>query len=137
MGDLTNLKIYASRDYFTILVRNMFTNVGIKHQKEDAYRWKTPSIAFWPQRLNFVIWCATSGCGVAANMLKDDQTGSFLRFHVAFTIRRLLYELRSPLPGDNTFDPVSLSYDKAAYERISKEFGAPKDFRFTHGSNGG
>lgn len=137
--DLVNLKIYVSKDYFEVRVRDLFTNLDIKHRKGDSHRWiRGPNLSFWPQMLNFTLWCSTGGCGVAENMMNDDQAGSFFRFHVAFTTRRLLYELKAILPGDKMFDPVDVSYDKVALERIRNEFTpSTQDFRFTYGSNGG
>ena len=58
----------------------------------------------------------------------------FLRFHVAFTMRRLLKELGVPLPGDKAFDRMNNPYDKVALEWLMNEF-KPKsrDFRLQVG----
>ena len=66
------------------------------------------------------------------------------RFHVYFTVRRILFQLSgiqsiSALPGDPTFKQFDNPCDKSAYERIYREFGiAPSsDFRFTGGDHHG
>ena len=69
---------------------------------------------------------------------------AFYQFHVYFTIRRILYQLRginhiSALPGDPTFNKSSNNYDLPSYKKICAEFGIDpsRDFRLTHGKNNG
>ena len=81
---------------------------------------------YWPQQLNFAVWCATTGCSISSRLLFEDenfsripktdgelrlpkQVRSFLWFHVYFTVRRILHELgiiqnSVALPGDDAFD---------------------------------
>ena len=104
---------------------------------------------YWPQQLNFAVFCATQGCGISREIFGSGlsltpQIRAFYQFHVYFTIRRILYQLggiqkKSALPGDPTFNPLSNHYDVASYKRICAEFKvAPSsDFRFTHGKNNG
>ena len=76
-----------------------------------------PHISFWPQQLNFALWCATTGCGMSRDILFSSgssldlspQLRSFYLFHVYFTARRILYEMggiqsMSALPDDPTFN---------------------------------
>ena len=60
-------------------------------------------MSYWPQQLNFALWCATTGCGISICSLFDDdmtdselklppQVRSFLLFHVYFTVRHILWE---------------------------------------------
>ena len=72
------------------------------------------------------------------------QVRSFFRFHVYFTVRRILFELGGvqnslPLPGDTSFNQTENKYDIPSFERICAEFGiSPNaDFRFTRGDNHG
>jgi len=62
-----------------------------------------------------------------------------MKFHVLFTIRRILYELKVALPKDIGFKPLSNPYNKVAYEKICKEFNVPlnSDFRYRGGDNHG
>ena len=117
---------------------------------------------YWPQQLNFAVWCATTGCGVNSrilfeNKMKDGihdvtddelylskQVRSYLWFHDYFTIRRILHELGGiqnsvALPGDDAFDQKNNTYDIPSYKRLCNEFGiSPStDFRFHHGMNPG
>ena len=62
----------------------------------------------------------------------------FLKFHVYFTVRRVLYELGVPLPDEDAFDQVNNTYTKSAFEALCNEFGVVNaDFRWIRGRNHG
>ena len=105
-------------------------------------------MSYWPQQLNFAVWCATTGSGISRQILFElkfsQQLSSFYLFHVYFTIRRILFEMGciqsvSALPGDPTFSQTNNKYDIASYNRICKEFGIDlsSDFRYKSGENHG
>ena len=67
-----------------------------------------------------------------------------MRFHVYFTVRRILSEMGGiqnicSLPDDPAFNQIENRYDKASYQRLCAEFGiaSSADFRFTFGQNHG
>ena len=92
----------------------------------------------WPQQLNLATWCATGGCGVTVDWGDfPPEVRSLLKFHVIFTIRRLLYEMGCALPDDTGFNQISNPHDLAAIDRIKREFNALTDFRNKRGPNGG
>ena len=97
-----------------------------------------PKMKYWPQQLNFALWCATTGSGISREILNklSQQLRGFFLFHVYFTVRRILFEMGgiqsfSALPGDLTFSQTDNKYDVPSYKRICA------DFRFTHGQNHG
>ena len=107
-------------------------------------------MSYWPQQLNFAVWCVTTGCGISREVFDKDhstlgfpaQVYSFYQFHVYFTVRGILYQLVgiqsiSALPGDPTFSQTNDKYDVSSYNRICNEFGidSSSDFRFTGGKN--
>ena len=73
-------------------------------------------MSFWPQQLNFALWCATTGCGVSREMLfsnstlqLSEQIRTFYQFHVYYTTRKILYEMggiqsKNALPDDPAFN---------------------------------
>ena len=154
---LKRLDIFATpTDYFSIPVRDIFTNTVIKHTSgKESREWLAgPNIRYWPQQLNFAVWCATTGCGVSHRLLFEDDTDHELKlppqirailwFHVYFTIRRILFQIGGvqssiALPGDPPFDDKDNRYDQPSYERICKEFNisTDHDFRFHKGDNHG
>lgn len=135
---LTNMNIYVSpNDYFPVKFPNVFKETVLEYPGQTLYDWKSePNLKYWPQQLNFAVWCATSGCGVC---IQERELKTYppivqglLKFHVYFTIRRILYELGAPLPNDDAFQQTNNMYDKTAYERLCNEFNVSNkpDFRF-------
>ena len=102
---------------------------------------------YWPQQLNFAVFCATQVCGISREIFDEGrsltpQIRTFYQFHVYFTVRWVLYQLggiqnMNAFLGDPTFNPLSNHYDVASYKRICAEFGIEpsSDFRFTVGKN--
>ena len=127
---LINHEIYVTpTDKFQIKFRDIFTDTMLTHYSgKEARRWLSgPNMNLWNEQLNWAVWCSTSGCRISSRILFQDkmadgvhdltdselhlppQIRSFFRFHVYFTIRRLLFELGGiqntfALPGDPTFN---------------------------------
>ena len=163
--NLVQQEIYVTpSEKFKIKFRDIFTDTVITHRSShESRRWLAgPNFEYWPQTLNFVFYCATTGCGVSRRILFEDkmrdgkndltdselkippQVRSFFWFHVYFTVRRILFELGGPqnflpLPGDTAFSQTENKYDIPSFKRICAEFGiSPNaDFRFTRGDNHG
>ena len=79
IADLFNkqVKIYVTpTDYFTTKFRQIFTKTQIKFtQAKYARKWLAkPDMSFWPQQLNFALWCATTGCGISREMLFSNSS---------------------------------------------------------------
>ena len=157
IGDALNkeLRIYVTpTDFFTTKFRQIFKDTQIQFTTAKYGRkWLGgPHMSFWPQQLNFALWCATTGCGISRDILFSSdssldlspQLGSFYLFHVYFTVRRILYEMggiqsTSALPDDPTFNQKDNHYDISLYKRICAKFQVDPsaDFRFTYGQNHG
>ena len=160
---LKRLDIFATpTDSFSVPVRDIFTNTVIKHtSSKESHEWLAgPNMRYWPQQLNFAVWCATTGCGVSLRSLLEERMGgidvtdhelklppqirAILWFHVYFTIRRILFQMGGiqssiALPGDPPFNEKDNRYDIPSYKRICKEFNIPtdSDFRCHKGDNHG
>ena len=124
---------------------------------EESHSWLSgPNMKYFPQKLSFAIFCASTACGISNRLLfedkmKDsndltddeihlpDQIRIILRFHLYFTTRRILNEKGVPLPGDPIFKQSNNRYNVTAYKPICAEFGIDpnSDFRFTAGNNKG
>ena len=148
------LNIYVTPDqYFTTKFREIFQKTKLTHHSgKESKTWLAgPNIKYWPQQLNFAVWCATTGCGISREIFDDNnaiplppQVRAFYKFHIYFTVRRILYQMggiqsMSALPGDPTFNQFNNKYDVASYKRICNVFGfaSSSDFRFTKGANHG
>ena len=134
IGDILNkeLKIYVTpTEFFTTKFREIFKKTQIKFTTAKYGRkWiKGPSLSFWPQQLNFALWCATTGYGISRDTLfptgylnLSPQVRSFYQFHVYFTVRRILYEIGgiesvTALPDDPTFKQRDNKYEIASYKK--------------------
>ena len=150
-GEFFNQKInsfVSPTEYFTTKFREIFSKTQIKHTtgKESRSWLSGPKMKYWPQQLNFALWCATTGSGISREIMRElsQQLRAFYLFHVYFTVRRILFEMGgiqsfSALPGDPTFSQTENKYDSPSYKRICAEFGIDSntDFRFVHGQNHG
>ena len=73
---LINHDIYVtSSDKFSIKFRDIFHNNVIRHESgSESSRWsRGPNMSYWPQQLNFALWCATTGCGISIRTLYNDE----------------------------------------------------------------
>ena len=148
------LNIYVTPDqYFTTKFREIFQKTKLTHHSgKESKTWLAgPNMKYWPQQLNFAVWCATTGCGISREIFDDNSAiplqpnvRAFYKFHIYFTVRRILFQMGgiqsiSALPGDPTFNQFNNKYDVASYKRICNEFGVDpsSDFCFTRGANHG
>ena len=151
---LIKQKIYVTpTECFDVTFRDVFRDhiSGVEFHKWLPSR----NMDYWQDQLNFTVWCATMGCGIATRILFEDketdqglvlpsQVKSFFWSHVSFTVRRVLFALGGiqsvlALPGDPTFQATENHYDRPSYERLCREFGieASSCFRFNHDPNHG
>ena len=136
------------KEMFAGLIKIYVTPTSFFQVKFKSRAWLSgPNMKYWPQQLNFAVFCATQGCGILREVLElnmPDQIKAFYKFHVYFTVRRILFQMggiqsMSALPGDPSFNPSNNKYDVASYKRICGEFGIflTSDFRFTGRKNNG
>ena len=113
-----SIDIYATPDQcFTTKFREIFQKTRLTHHSgKESKKWLGgANMSYWPQQLNFAVWCATTGYGILHEIFDKvhstlgfpTQVYSFYQFHVYFTVRRILYQLGgiqsiSALPGDPT-----------------------------------
>ena len=131
---------HSQRDSTVVRFRDVFKSQQIKFtSSSECKKWKAgPNWKYWPQQLNLATWCATGGCGIGVDWNDfSPEVRSLLKFHVIFTIRRLLYEMGCALPDDTGFNQINNPHDLAGIDRIKREFNTPTDFRNKRGPNGG
>ena len=142
-NSLINLDIFVSpTKSFRAKMRNIFGKSMVRFTSGvQGNAWLNgPNYKYWPQQLNFSIWCATCECGISlAELDKYPKIiQGFLKFHVYFTVRRVLYELGVPLPDESAFSQTNNVYTKSAFEALCNEFGVVNAyFRFKRGRNHG
>ena len=125
--DIINQNIIFTSDgkSFKVSFPNVLEKYVLPYVKSDALvqRWHTDPVLYWQNQLNFVVYCAITGCGVDFNNhLKDTgMFGSLFKFHIYYRIRRILKEMSIALPQDTSWNAFDNSYDRSAYERICSE----------------
>ena len=142
-NSLINLDIFVTpKKSFRAKMRNVFGASMVRFTSgAQGNAWLNgPNYKYWPQQLNLALWCATCGCGIS--LVEIDKwpkvVQGFLKFHVYFTTRRVLYELGVPLPDESAFSQTNNVYTKSAFSSLCNEFGVVNaDFRFKRGRNHG
>ena len=135
----------TSGSSFKVKFPDVFDKNMPPYVESDAFvrSWNNTPMRFWQNQLNFAVWCATTGCGVSyEDHLSGDIPGfakSMFMFHVYYQIRRIIFELKAPLPTDQSWNAFDNSMDAKAYEKICAEFNVDKntDWRQKLDDNGG
>ena len=100
-------------DNFQVKFPNIFTNYPLGAVRVEQ------------SQLNFVVFCASSACGVSVEHLdaKEPMIRSIYRFHVYYHIRRILKILEIPLPYENSFNQYNNPYNHEKFIGICSEYG--------------
>ena len=95
------INIYVTPDsFFVTKFREIFQKTKITHNSvSEAKRWLGGQhMKYWPQQLNFTVFCATQGCGISREIFDSgltlpEQIRAIYKFHVYFTVRRILFQM--------------------------------------------
>ena len=115
-------------DSFQVKFPNVFTNypLGTVRIEDQKFKdWDHYKFTIWQSQLNFVVFCASSACGVSIEHLnaKEPMIRSIYRFHVYYHIRRILNILEIPLPYQNSFNQYNNPYNHEKFIGICSEYG--------------
>ena len=119
-------------DSFQVKFPNVFTNYPLGAVRVDDQRfkdWDHYKFNIWQSQLNFVVFCASSACGVSVEHLnaKEPMIRSIYRFHVYYHIRRILKILEIPLPYEISFNQYNNPYNHEKFIGICSEYGVSND----------
>ena len=119
-------------DSFQVRFPNVFTNypLGAVRVEDQKFKdWDHYKFTIWQLQLNFVVFCASSACGVSVEHLnaKEPMIRSKYRFHVYYHIRRILKILEIPLPYENSFNQYNNPYNHEKFIGICSEYGVSND----------
>ena len=119
-------------DSFQVKFPNVFTNypLGAVRVEDQKFKdWDHYKFTLWQSQLNFVVFCASSACGISVEHLnaKEPMIRSIYRFHVYYHIRRILKILEIPLPYQNSFNQYSNPYNHEKFIGICSEYGVSND----------
>ena len=119
-------------DSFQVKFPNVFMNypLGAVRVEDQRFKdWDHYKFTIWLSQLNFVVFCASSACGVSVEHLnaKEPRIRSIYRFHVYYHIRRILKILDIPLPYENSFNQYNNPYNHEKFIGICSEYGVSND----------
>ena len=119
-------------DSFQVKLPNVFTNYplsAVRVEDQKFKDWEHYKFTLWQSQLNFVVFCASSACGVSVEHMntKEPMIRSIYRFHVHYHIRRMLKILEIPLPYENTFNQYNNPYNHEKFIGICREYGVSND----------
>ena len=119
-------------DSFQVKFPNVFTNypLGAVRVEDQRFKdWDHYKFTTWQSQLNFVVFCASSACGVSVEHLnaKEPMIRSIYRFHVYYHIRKILKILENPLPYENSFNQYNNPYNHEMFIGICSEYGVSND----------
>ena len=92
--------------------------------------WNKAPMRLWQTQLNFVVFCASSACGVSSahlNYTNHPMIRSVYHFHVYYHVRRIFKKLQVPLPPETSFIAADNPYTESEFFRICEDYGVPKD----------
>ena len=119
-------------DSFQVKFPNVFTNypLGAVRVEDQRFKdWDHYKFTIWQSQLNFMVFCASSACGVSVEHLntKEPMIRSIYHFHVYYHIRRILKILEIPLRYENSFNQYKNPYNHEKFIGICSEYGVSND----------
>ena len=118
---------------FQVKFPNVFTDypLGAVRVEDQKFKdWDHYKFTIWQSQLNFVVFCASSACGVSVVEhlnAKEPMIRSIYRFHVYYHIRRILKILEIPLLYENSFNQYNNPYNHEKFIGICSEYGVSND----------
>ena len=115
---------------FQVKFPNVFTNYpldAVRVEDQRFIEWDHYKFTLWQTQLNFVVFCASSACGVSVEHMnaKKPMIRSVYCFHVYYHIRRI--EIEIPLPYENSFNQYNNPYNQEKFIKICGEYGVSND----------
>ena len=90
--------------------------------------WNKAPLKLWQTQLNYVVFCASSACGVSSvhlNYTKHPMIRSVYRFHIYYHIRQVLKRLQAPLPHKTSFNVADNPYTESEFLKICEDYRVP------------
>ena len=116
-------------DSLQVKFPNVFTNYqpGAVRVEDQRFKdWDQYKFTLCQSQLNFMVFCASSACGVSVEHLNAKEPRSIYRFLVYYHIRRILKIMEIPLPYENSFNQYNNPYNHEKFKKICKEYGVSK-----------
>ena len=101
----------SEHDSFQVKFPNVFTYYPLGAMRVEDQRfidWDHYKFTLWQTQLNFMVFCASSACGVTVEHMnaKEPMIRSIYHFHVYYYIRIKIIKI--PLPYENSFNQYNI-----------------------------
>ena len=113
--------VVSSKDTFPAKFPNIFVDYPLGQMRVGNklwMNWNKALMRLWQMQLYFVVWCASSACGVSSahlNYAKHPMIRAVYRFHVYYHVRRVLKRLQVPLPYKTGFNAADNPYTRSDF----------------------
>ena len=111
--------VVSSKDTFPARLPNIFVDYPLGHVGDKLWmNWNKAPTRLWQTQLNFLVWCASSACGVSSahlNYKKHPMISVVYCFHVYYHVRRVLKRLQTPLPDETSFNAADNPYTESEF----------------------
>ena len=92
--------------------------------------WNKAPLKLWQTQLIYVVFCASSACGVSSahlNYTRHPMIRLVYQFHVYYHVRRVLKRLQVPLPHRTSFNVADNPYTESEILKICEDYGVPNN----------
>ena len=120
-------------DTFPVRFPNIFVDYPLGQMRvgDKLWRnWNKAPLKLWQTQLNYMVFCASSACGVSSahlNYTKHPMIRSVYRFHVYYHVRRVLKRLQVPLPHETDFNVADNPYTESEFFKICEDYRVRND----------
>ena len=127
------VSVGAHNDTFPVRFLNIFVDYPLGQIRVGDKLWtnwnKAP-LKLWQTQLNYVVFCASSACGVSSayqNYTKHPMIRLVYRLHVSYHVRRVLKRLQAPLPHETSFNAADNPYTESEFLKLCEDYRVPND----------
>ena len=92
--------------------------------------WNKAPLKLWQTQSNFMVFCASSACGVSSehlNYKKHPMVRVVYQLHVYYHMRRTLERLQLPFSHETGFNTADNPYTNEEFFKICEDYGVPHD----------
>ena len=121
--------VVSSKDTFPARFLNIFVDYPLGQMRVGDKlwtHWNEHPMRLWQTQLNFVVWCASSACGVSSAHLNYSKH-PMIRAVYPFHVRRILKRLQVPLPHETGFNTANNPYTESEFLKICEDYRVPND----------
>ena len=120
----------GTHDTFPARFLNIFVDYPLEqmHVGDKLWtNWNKALLKLWQTQLNYMVFCASSACGVSSahlNYTKYPMIRSVYRFHIYYHVRQVLKRLQVSLPHEKGFNAADNPYTESEFLNSCEDYGS-------------